>query len=373
MKKKSEYKKEKKCIQCNKIYHSRDKQSKFCSISCAGKKRSTVYIKERNPNWKGGDIEHKCIVCGKKYLVKHNIHIINRGKFCSQDCLNHWLSEKFKGEKSVRWNGGITTTVCKQCKKTFDVKATYLRQGKGQFCSRKCLGLWFSLHNTGKNATNWKGGKLTKICETCGKSFKIIPALVKNGGGRFCSRKCLGVWHSKALSRENSPEWEGGGVIKECKYCKNKYTIKKSHGKLSNFCSKRCKLNWMSENLRGELAPNWRGGTSFIPYCFRFNKRRKDAVRKFFKVCICCGKQTSENITKAGKQKNLSVHHIDHDKEQGCNGRPFNLVTMCIECHGQELHNEEEYKAYINKTLEEGFKWGIWSKDQYEKEVMYPE
>jgi len=35
-----------------------------------------------------------------------------------------------------------------------------------------------------------------------------------------------------------------------------------------------------------------------------------------------------------------------------------------------ELNNEKEYRKYINKTLEEGFKWGIWSKEQYEIEVM---
>jgi len=71
------------------------------------------------------------------------------------------------------------------------------------------------------------------------------------------------------------------------------------------------------------------------------------------------------------RQISLSVHHVDHDKEQGCSGRPFNLVPLCNSCHAKENSREEEYKKYINKTLEEGFKWGIWSRDQYEKEVMY--
>jgi hypothetical protein len=123
-----------------------------------------------------------------------------------------------------------------------------------------------------------------------------------------------------------------------------------------------------------DLNPNWNKGISFEPYCFKFNERRKKAVRIFFRYfCICCGKHVTENIIKRYGQVEQSVHHVDHDKEQGCNGRPFNLVPLCIECHAKELHHQEEYKAYINKTLTSGFEWGIWSREQYEIEIMYPE
>jgi hypothetical protein len=130
----------------------------------------------------------------------------------------------------------------------------------------------------------------------------------------------------------------------------------------------------MSDNSKkGENHPNWKGGLSFIPYCFKFNNRRRRSTRIFFGYdCLCCGKHVTENITKKG-QTDLHVHHVDHDKEQGCNGRPFNLVVMCDECHGKEQHKEQEYKEYLNKTLKIGFEWGIWSKEQYEIEVMYPE
>ena len=130
----------------------------------------------------------------------------------------------------------------------------------------------------------------------------------------------------------------------------------------------------MSEMKLGCKAPNWKGGTSFRKYCYKFNARRKKAVRKFFNYrCICCGKHESENIIGKRGQIALSVHHIDHDKNQGCGGIPFNLVTMCAECHGKEVTREEEYKKSINKQLDSGFEWGIWSREQYEIEVMYPE
>ena len=46
---------------------------------------------------------------------------------------------------------------------------------------------------------------------------------------------------------------------------------------------------------------------------------------------------------------------------------------LCINCHAKERSREEEYKQYINKTLEEGFKCGIWNEEEYMKQVMYPE
>jgi hypothetical protein len=124
----------------------------------------------------------------------------------------------------------------------------------------------------------------------------------------------------------------------------------------------------MSDALKGihvgEDNPAWNGGTSFFPYCQKFNKKRRKAVREFFNyLCICTGEPSYT--------RELSVHHIDHDKEQGCNGKPFNLVPMNPEHHAKEQYNKEEYKAYINKTLREGFKWGIWNEQEYIEKVMY--
>jgi hypothetical protein len=128
----------------------------------------------------------------------------------------------------------------------------------------------------------------------------------------------------------------------------------------------------------GEDNPLWKGGVSFLPYCFKFNPRRRRAVRKFFDdICICCGSLSVENIRKSKggsfRQSELDVHHVYHNKDEGCNGLPFNLVPLCRSCHSKELHHEDEYKLYINNILKEGFKWGIWSEQEYIEKVMYPE
>ena len=130
----------------------------------------------------------------------------------------------------------------------------------------------------------------------------------------------------------------------------------KKHSKET--CDKLSKLN------EGENNPSWNGGTSFGIYCVKYNARRRKAVRDFFNnLCICTGEPSYNRA--------LAVHHVDHDKDQGCNGKPFNLVPMCLEHHAKELHKKEEYKAYINKTLREGFKWGIWNEEEYMEKVIY--
>lgn len=125
----------------------------------------------------------------------------------------------------------------------------------------------------------------------------------------------------------------------------------------------------------GERSGVWKGGTSYLPYCNKFDDARKKACRNFFNnSCLACGIHETENIIKWGtgfKQVNLHIHHIDHNKGQGCNGLPFNLVPLCTKCHGKENSKNDGFREYINKTLELGFDWGIWSRKQYEQEVMY--
>jgi len=98
------------------------------------------------------------------------------------------------------------------------------------------------------------------------------------------------------------------------------------------------------EKLRGKFGdknPNWKNGASFGKYCPKFNNKKKEEIRnEFDRKCFLCGKEEKDNITKSGKVRKLSVHHIDADKEQGCNGKPFKLIPLCLKCHGK-VHNHK--------------------------------
>lgn len=92
----------------------------------------------------------------------------------------------------------------------------------------------------------------------------------------------------------------------------------------------------ISKSLSGEKCHLWKGGKSFDPYCPKFNNRKKEEIREQYdRKCYICGRSEEDNKYKSGKQIKLSVHHIDEDKEQGCNGKGWKLIPLCIHCHGK--------------------------------------
>lgn len=104
-------------------------------------------------------------------------------------------------------------------------------------------------------------------------------------------------------------------------------------------------LKLMSDKHLAEKSSQWKGGSSFDPYCEKFNERKKEEVRdKYNRQCYNCGKEEKDNITKTGRQFRLSIHHIDEDKEQGCNDKPWKLVPLCMHCH-----NSKKMKRIYNE------------------------
>ena len=88
----------------------------------------------------------------------------------------------------------------------------------------------------------------------------------------------------------------------------------------------------------GENHWNYQNGKSFEPYCEKFNNQKKEEIRnQYDRKCYVCNKDELENKYKSGKMIRLSIHHIDEDKQQGCNGKQWKLVTSCLHCH-QKLH-----------------------------------
>ena len=75
-------------------------------------------------------------------------------------------------------------------------------------------------------------------------------------------------------------------------------------------------------------------------YCPKFDESCRESNReKYDRRCFICGKPESENITSTGKFKRLSVHHVDRNKDQGCNGHDWALVPTCLEHHAP-AHSE---------------------------------
>lgn len=92
----------------------------------------------------------------------------------------------------------------------------------------------------------------------------------------------------------------------------------------------------MANAQKGELHWNWQNGISFIPYCPKFNKQLKEAIRnRDNRICQFCG--SLEDGTK------LAIHHIHYDKE---NCHP-DLIALCKSCNSK-VNKKEQRRCFEN-------------------------
>lgn len=89
---------------------------------------------------------------------------------------------------------------CLICKKKFKTKFNIIKNGHGKYCSRKCCGMSISINNTGANNPRYIFTKEIK-CLTCSKSFRRRPS---QSDSKYCSQKCFGISkEGKLLSKEH--------------------------------------------------------------------------------------------------------------------------------------------------------------------------
>lgn len=105
-------------------------------------------------------------------------------------------------------------------------------------------------------------------------------------------------------------------------------------------------LKKRSATRQGIPLEDWQGFVSFEPYCPRFNLRLKEAIRnRDNRVCVKCGKSEILN------GERLSVHHIDGEKMQGCNGVSWYLCSLCRSCNSLYDTPEKEFLIVSNMEV----------------------
>jgi len=128
---------------------------------------------------------------------------------------------------------------------------------------------------------------------------------------------------------------------------------KKRSAKFKREKSKIMKRLWANPETRakmclppiyvGEDSPHWKGGISFEPYCPKFNSRLKERIRnRDNRTCVLCGKAEIRN------GRRLSVHHIDNDKLQGCDGKKWYLCALCRSCNNKKDTLMKEFLIVAN-------------------------
>ncbi len=224
----------------------------------------------------------------------------------------------------------------------------------------------------GENSQYWKP-RISVKCLKCGKEFLIRESRLKDGRGKFCSRRCssLGRFVSKEvreklrkanigkkLSSEHknkmSEAHKGKKMSQEArekmsKSAKGRIVSEETRRKKSETAKKNGVGKWMlgrklSEETKKKISrnsANWRGGISFEPYGLEFNENLREVIRnRDRRKCQICEKTELEEGIK------LSVHHIDYNKN---NNNPNNLISLCASCHAKTNHNREYWIKYFKK------------------------
>jgi 5-methylcytosine-specific restriction endonuclease McrA len=230
-------------------------------------------------------------------------------------------------------------TVCLQCGTNFEIRAD--RQGKNNFCNRKCLGLWNSVNRIGINNKTFK--RIEVFCSNCNKSIFRRKRDIKSKSF-YCSPKCssdgkikLGKYGNQYSSR----------VTVSCLQCQTKLIrlpneiIKRKHG---SFCNRQCEGLWKAIHLVGAKLYNFKGGYKDY-YGPTWPAAKRLARIRDNNTCQICGK------TKAQEGKNLSIHHKWPFRLFGLNNHEManklsNLITVCNNCH-----KSAEFKSLSNESL----------------------
>ena len=250
-------------------------------------------------------IERICQVCGNIFYTKPSWIKNGNGIYCSRKCMGIGQTTKVK-------------RVCPVCGEVFYTAPSNIKRGNGIYCSRKCFNID-------------RDTKVERVCPVCGKTFYVVPSVIKDSKGIYCSRECMDIGRTTKIE-------------KTCPVCGKTFYAKPNRIKKgeSIYCSSKC----MGMDRSGEHANGWKGGISFEPYCILFNKEFKERVRAFWgNKCPVCGK-TEEDIGKAH-----SVHHVGYDKEVCCNDNERLFVPLCPSCHSKTNHNREEWEEYFTHMI----------------------
>lgn len=283
-------------------------------------------------------IKRNCLQCRKEFGVSPSYIKRGKGKYCSQKCMGLAYRKRIKRN-------------CLVCNKELEINPYQIKNGEGKYCSHKCHDLsritkiklnclqcnkkfevWPSVIKKGRKhcSNECRRKRVKKTCLHCDKEFKVIPSRIKKGEGKYCSIECNNLY-------------KAARVIKNCFICKKKFKgyLSDEKHKRGKYCSREC---FYIGNV-GENASAWRGGISYDPYTLDFNKRLKEAVRK--RDNYCC--QVCNTFQDDFKIK-LAIHHIDYNKK---NSFPQNLISLCKKCHMITNYNRTHWKTFLQTLLKE--------------------
>lgn len=243
---------------------------------------------------------------------------------------------------------------CKICGAKIQIKSQHPRKT----CSKRC---WLIATRRGDlradRNPNWKGGKVTKHCNECGKSFSVIPSRAQRA--QFCGLPCANKAQKRnpytfTERRKKFTSCQSKQVVKTCSECGSEFSVFKSHAHRQHRCSRKCQFQWRKRHHSGERNPNWNGGVSRLPYPYNWAQVSKSIRKRDGHKC--------QNPDCFGRDTRLTTHHIDFNK---MNVDALNLITLCSSCNSRANFGREESTRFYQSLMADKKDGGGWTYQEF--------
>ncbi len=177
----------------------------------------------------------RCKSCHKTNVKKTSNKIEIACKVCGgkREVYSSHAKQKYCSKKCAGTARGKKTKMnCEVCEKEMGVVHSKIENGGGRFCSTKCMGIAKIKEKT------------VITCETCGKKKKIHSSIIKNGGGKYCSMGCY------STARKNKAK--GNKIKITCNVCGKIKEVTPSRAKngRAKYCSDGCKHIAYSKKIK---------------------------------------------------------------------------------------------------------------------------
>lgn len=222
-----------------------------------------------------------------------------------------WIFYGYHSDELKEFSGKPIVARCDECCKYRVLPKSYYSD-ICKSCSRS--------HRRGSEAPSWKGGKPMVECSICGNIFETSRQQGEQSCSHVCSPECNSVLISARMTEQH----------------KNPAFRENLSNRMEEFYSDPINHEKHSAALQGISYDEWEMFATNQGYCPAFDEFCRESNReKYDRRCFLCGLDESENISSTDKHKKLSVHHVDMNKDQGCNGHSWKLVPLCMWCHSK--------------------------------------
>ena len=182
---------------------------------------------------------------------------------------------------------------------------------------------------------------IVKVCDNCG-TYNIVD---KSDYSDLCYR-C--IKKGTKLTEEHKRKIGKSGKGRKCSDITKQKMSKAHKGRKS---TKETRII-ISCGKQGINRKDWCGFAREQSYCDKWTENLRKEIREKYDNCdYISGLPNYVCNVMNDKVWNLDVHHIDFDKDQGCNDKKFNLIPLSKVNHSKINKNKSFWNRLFNYSL----------------------